>query len=265
MDHRNTELISATMSAPVILSLDTTTMGGSVWLGKGTTELVTRNGDPKLSQSASLLSDISNSLDKAGINLAAVDLFACASGPGSFTGLRIGIATLKALASSLERPCIGIPTLRAVAHGAGPSHATVAVLPAGRGEVFAQMFCLSGDGVITDLDSAAHLSPQALVERYAHFRSVKWAGGGAHLQRDFLKSQAQQLGVYFAENADQQSADSVNREGDSWELAAQEANLAKHVAALALQRFQTGAIQSPHSLRAIYVRPSDAELNQLCR
>src|SRR6185295_10462844 len=103
------------MTTPLILSLETATMGGSVWLGFGTVELATRIGDPKVSQSATLLQDINDCLDEAGVKLAEVDLFACASGPGSFTGLRIGIATLKALAASLGRPSIGVPTLHAVA------------------------------------------------------------------------------------------------------------------------------------------------------
>ena len=234
------------MSAPVILCIETATMAGSVWLGSGTVKLATRVGDPKVSQSASLLQDISDCLDEAGVKLARVDLFACASGPGSFTGLRIGIATLKALAASLARPCVGIPTLHAVAHAAGPSQATVALLPAGRGEVFAQKFSVSESGIVIELDSAAHLSPQRLVERYAEFRNLKWAGSAAHLQRDLLEDYARQG-------------------GQIWELAAPESNLARHVAFLALQVFESGAIQSPDSLSAIYVRPSDAELNQKCR
>ena len=107
-------------TTPIILSLETATLGGSVFLGRGSVQLAMRNGDPQVSQSASLLSDINESLEEAGVSLQEVDLFACASGPGSFTGLRIGIATLKALAASLKRPCVGIPTLQAVAHAAGP-------------------------------------------------------------------------------------------------------------------------------------------------
>src|ERR1700704_5091138 len=97
--------------APLILSLETATMGGSVFLGRGNLELATRAGDPRVSQSFSLLSDISDILQEAPASLHEVDLFACASGPGSFTGLRIGLATVKALAASLNRPCVGIPTL----------------------------------------------------------------------------------------------------------------------------------------------------------
>ncbi|MEP6569144.1 MAG: tRNA (adenosine(37)-N6)-threonylcarbamoyltransferase complex dimerization subunit type 1 TsaB [Acidobacteriota bacterium] len=250
------------MNTPVILSLETATMGGSVWLGTGTQQLATRIGDPRVSQSATLLGDISSCLEAAGVELGAVDLFVCASGPGSFTGLRIGIATLKALATSLSKPCIGIPTLHAVAHSGDVSGATVALLPAGRGEVFAQMLSVSDAGTVAELDSAAHLSPPALIARYARFRNLRWAGNGAHLQRDLLERHAREHGMYF-------SADSIGRNSGSdpngvWELAAPEPNLAQHVAALALQRFHAGALQSPQSLSAIYVRPSDAEMNQKC-
>lgn len=229
-------------ASPVVLSLETATLGGSVFLGRGAEQLAERIGAANVSRSANLLTDIDNCLKEAGLSLRDVDLFACASGPGSFTGLRIGIATLKALAASLQKPCVGVPTLEAVAHAPGTSSATVALLPAGRGEVFAQMFSVS-DGVVLELDTAAHLSPQKLVERYAEFEDLLWAGSGAHAQRELLLAQAR----------------------PGWRLAEQETNLAKHVALLALQVFQNGKLQSPEAISAIYVRPSDAELNQQCR
>ena len=252
-------------SLPVILSLETATMGGSVFVGRGKLPLATRKGDPQVSQSNSLLSDINTSLEEAGLALQDVDLLACASGPGSFTGLRIGIATLKALAATLDRPCAGIPTLKAVAHSAGASTAIVALLPAGRGEVFAQMFSVSDDETVTELDSAAHLSPQRLVEKYAAFTDLTWAGAGAHLQRQFLEDYAQRLGGSFIEEKLELPRHTQQQSSNVWRLAAKEMNLAQHVAALALQLFENGEIQSPHSLRAIYVRPSDAELNEQCR
>lgn len=239
-------------------------MGGSVFVGRGKSQLATRNGDPQVSQSNSLLIDIDTILEEAGLSLQDVDLLACASGPGSFTGLRIGIATLKALAATLDRPCAGIPTLKAVAHAAGPSTATVALLPAGRGELFAQMFSVSDDETVTEIDSAAHLSPQRLVEKYAAFKDLTWAGPGAHQQREFLADYAQQLAIAFGEDATD-LPDSRQQRGNVWRLAAKETNLARHVAALALQLFERGEVQSAHSVQAIYVRPSDAELKEQCR
>ena len=83
---------------------------------------------------------------------------------------------LESSGRSLGRPCVGIPTLQAVAHAGGSSAATVALLPAGRGEVFAQMFSVSEDGIVAELDSAAHLSPPALLARYGGLKNLKWAG-----------------------------------------------------------------------------------------
>ena len=244
------------MTRPLILSLETATLRGGVFLGRGDVEMAAKVGRSDVSHSNSLLSDINDCLQNAGVSLSDIDLFACAVGPGSFTGLRIGIATVKALAATLDRPSLGVPTLRAVAHAAGPSSVTVALLPAGRGEVFAQMFSVSAD-VILERDTAAHLSPAKLIERYGGLERVLWAGNGAHNERDFLAEQAEHLGRRF---------DDVTNQGEGgWRLAPSVENLAPHVAALALRDYEAGAVQSAQSLSAIYVRPSDPELKQQCR
>ena len=244
---------------PVILSLETAVLGGSIWLGRGNAELAAVNGDPLVSQSNSLLRDINDCLDSAGLLLPDVDVFACASGPGSFTGLRIGIATLKALAATLDRPCVGIPTLQAVAHSAGPSARTVSLLPAGRGEVFAQMFSVSEDYLVNAIDLAAHLSPEKLIERYASFTDLLWAGSGAHLQHAVIENAALAHGLTFREASTEIPSTVIP---DGWNLVASGKNLALHVAALAQQAFDVGTLQRAESLNAIYVRPSDAELKE---
>ena len=244
------------MTRPLILSIETAALGGSVFLGRGDVELAAKIGRSDVSHSSSLLSDINDCLNNAGVSLSDIDLFACASGPGSFTGLRIGIATVKGLAATLDRPSLGIPTLRAIAHAAGPSSVTIALLPAGRGEVFAQMFSVSADS-IPEKDTAAHLSPPKLIERYGGLADVLWAGNGAHNVRDFLGEQAEQRGLRF----DEVSSDVV----DGWRLAPEVENLARHVASLALRDYDAGGVQSAQSLSAIYVRPSDPELKEQCR
>ena len=246
-------------SSPVILSLETATLGGTVFLGRGADALAAREGNPNVSHSNSILSDVNECLNDAGLILADVELFACASGPGSFTGLRIGIATLKALAATLERPCVGVSTLSAIAQGAGVSNATVALLPAGRGEVFAQMFSVTADDV-TELDTAAHLSPQRLIERYQRFPGVVWTGPGAQLHRALLRDHAKRQGVEFSEP---EAYEAVERNG--WQLRPQQNSLAQSVAILALRRFVAGELQSAESLHAMYVRPSDAEINEACQ
>ena len=109
-------------------------------VSSGAALLSSRTGDATRSHSNDLLEHIAGALEEAGRTLQDVDLFAVATGPGSFTGLRIGLATVKSFSSTLARPIVGVPTLEAVARAGGPSKMTVALLPAGRGEVFAQSF-----------------------------------------------------------------------------------------------------------------------------
>jgi tRNA threonylcarbamoyladenosine biosynthesis protein TsaB len=155
------------------------------------------------------------------IGLSEVDLFAVATGPGSFTGLRIGIATIKALAATLDRPCVGIPTLEAVALSAGISERSVALLPAGRGEVFTQLFSVPNENSVEALDEPAHIPPSRLGERYGHLENVRWC---------------------------------------DWRIASQTTHLAPYIAKLALTRFKSNQIEEAHAIRALYVRPADAQL-----
>ena len=175
---------------------------------------------------------------KRQVELSEIDLFAIATGPGSFTGLRIGIATIKGLAATLDRPTAGVPTLQAVALAAGPSPRSVALLPAGRGEVFAQLLSVTNDGLVTELDQATHISPSRLLEKYSSLESVLWCGEGAIANRALLEDRTSQEG----------------------RLAPAVANLATYVASLALTKFRENQLEHPNALQAMYVRPSDAEL-----
>jgi tRNA threonylcarbamoyladenosine biosynthesis protein TsaB len=188
-----------------------------------------------------------------------IELFAVASGPGSFTGLRIGLATVKALAATLNRPCVGVPTLHAVARAAGPSSATIAMLPAGRGELFVQHLSVSINGEVTEVDVARHLPPSIVFDEYSRLADVTWAGQGAKLYANLIQERAQLNDIPFI------SADAEKGPGArGWRMAKDEPNLANEIAALAVRRFQTGAGDSADSLRAIYVRPSDPELRERC-
>lgn len=238
---------------PLILSFNTATSGGSVCIVRGGEVLAAVIGDQSVSHSSSLLADIAATLNAADVSLNQIDLLAAAAGPGSFTGLRIGMASIKALSLSLRRPCFGIPTLAAVAHSAGPSSATVALLPAGRGELFAQLFSVSAAGVVTEHDDAAHLSPPAVLDKYGARARLNWAGVGAWAQRAIISEYAVSKGIQFSV---------APQTDEGWILLPDQENLAADIAALAWQRFQKGELESAGSLQAIYVRPSDAELNK---
>lgn len=236
----------------VILAIETATRAGSVAIARGEEILSSRTGDAASSHSQDLIENIDAVLKSAGLDLSAVDLFAAAIGPGSFTGLRIGLATVKSLAVSLERKCVGVPTLGAVSHAAGVSERTVALLPAGRGEVFAQMFAVR-DGLVEALDEPAHIRPNALVAKYGSYPQLKWAGEGAHAQLEVIRSEARGKGIELTVGAEKQNS-------NGWTLATPTELLAENVARMAFLEWRKGNVMDPGELRASYVRASDAEI-----
>jgi tRNA threonylcarbamoyladenosine biosynthesis protein TsaB len=226
-------------SEPLILAFETATLAGSIAIARGAEIIRSCSGDPKVSHSNTLLADLDALLKESEVELADIDLFAVAVGPGSFTGLRIGIATVKALAATLARPCAAIPTLQAVALAGGAAENSVALLPAGRGEVFAQLFSVTCDGAVNALDEPSHIAPKKLFDKYGSLANVLWGGEGAIAQRELIENSSA---------------------GKNWCIAPLTLNLAQHVAALALRKFRQDQLVAPDALQAIYVRPSDAEL-----
>ena len=79
-------------------------------------------------------------MSRIGLPFAALDRIGATVGPGSFTGLRVGLAFAKGLALALDRPCVGVGTLQALAASVDDRGARVAVIDAGRGNVFLQRF-----------------------------------------------------------------------------------------------------------------------------
>lgn len=246
--------------APLILSLETATRIGSVALTRGPRLLSLRAGEAQTSHSTTLLQHVEEVLDEAGATLPEVELFAAANGPGSFTGLRIGIATVKAFAATLNRPCVGISTLSAIAHAAGPSPATLAMIPAGRGEVFAQFLSVDEAGAVTPLSKAVHQHPEKLLEGVHHFNRLKFSGEGARQHELLIKAKAEREGIQLLpEKAS--GRESVAADVRLWLIDEPSDALALDIAALAYLSHKSGAVVGAEQLKAIYVRPSDAELN----
>ena len=122
----------------LLLAVETSTAATSVALQRGDALLLERRGPEGAPTATSLLPCLDALLREAGMALDAVDAFAVSIGPGSFTSLRIGLATVKGLVFGTARPVVAVPTLAALAgsapEGAGP---VVPMLDARRGEVYA--------------------------------------------------------------------------------------------------------------------------------
>ena len=128
-------------AAPLLLAVESATARAFVALLRGERLLVEIALDDGRPVSETLLPAIDAALDLAGLTLEGVGAFAVSIGPGSFTGLRVGLATVKGLAFGSERPVAAVPTLAALARTAGAGPAPVAaLLDAQRGEVYAAAF-----------------------------------------------------------------------------------------------------------------------------
>ncbi|HZH29348.1 MAG TPA: tRNA (adenosine(37)-N6)-threonylcarbamoyltransferase complex dimerization subunit type 1 TsaB [Pyrinomonadaceae bacterium] len=256
----------ASTDAPLMLSLDTATGVSSVAVTRGTLVLSCARGRGLRENSASVLRDVEAALNAAGVKLADIELFAAATGPGSFTGLRSGLATIKAFASTLRRRVAGIPTLHAVAYAVAPARRVVACLPAGRGEVFAQLLSVEGaKAAVSELSEPFHLSPAALFEKALTWGDdLNWAGAAAHAHAAALCEFAAGRGIAWR-NEEARGVDSTTQNKMTWTLAPQVDAYAAQIAALGLRNYLDGATLEAEDLQALYVRLSDAELNEKCR
>ncbi|HEX8161389.1 MAG TPA: tRNA (adenosine(37)-N6)-threonylcarbamoyltransferase complex dimerization subunit type 1 TsaB [Pyrinomonadaceae bacterium] len=251
--------------APLTLCVDSATDAASVAVARGAGVVAKSGGVGRRGQSLALLSEIDETLRAARVSLAEIELFAVAAGPGSFTGLRAGLATVKAFAASSSRPVAAIPTLHAVAASGGASAQTIAAIPAGRGEVFAQALSVDEDGRVAELTRARHVSPPALIAQALASRGlVKWVGGGAHAHLSLLREAAAGEGIALAVGASEEAA-SAGAGGRVWEVVAGAGDYAAEIAALSLISYMDGTLVGAGELRAQYVRLSDAELKEQCQ
>ena len=240
------------------LSVETATERRSAAVARGGELLAERLSELREGVAAAgVLEEIDRALADARVRLEEVELFAAAKGPGSFTGLRSGLATLKALALTLGRPLVGVPTLHALAYAARPAERLVALIPAGRGEVFAQLLSVSEEEVVRELGGPSHGAPSRLLESLKGLGGgVKWAGGGAFKYAELIRGAAEASGFKFV-SADDSGASPAE---DEWVIARTHAGLAADVAALGQASYLRAGAGVADDLRALYVRPSDAEI-----
>ncbi len=187
------------------------------------------DGGPR--HAGSLLEEVERAADSAA-GWGGVDLIGVGLGPGSFTGVRIGIATARGLAAGLGLPIAGVCTLDAIGRGmdeAGFDGVRLALLDARRGEVFAALYDAAGAPIWEPLVCR----PEQLVERVAALSAPPSAAGSGAIR---FRQELARLDVRIADDADP-----VHRVA------------ARHICALAAASGGGGPLDP------IYLRPPDAE------
>ena len=220
-----------------ILALDSSATVATVALcedGRLLAEYTVNNGN---THSETLLPMVESVLAHFSLSAADIDLFAASTGPGSFTGVRIGAATVKGLAFAMDKPCVGVSTLEAIAENLSVREGLICpVMNARRSQVYTALFRSDGK-TLTRLmpDSAMAISElDELLSKYGE--SVSFCGDGYAITVSALKLTAYKP---VPERLRHQSASSV--------------------AAVAYREYQKGNTVSDTSLKVDYLRPSQAE------
>lgn len=225
----------------IVLALDTTTVRGSCALARATAEAITVTlGEPGAG-AAGVTADATTRLpralmtllDRERCRLDEVDAFAVATGPGGFTGLRVGIATMQGLAFATRRPLVGVSTFDALAMLAGDAPRVACWVDAWRGDVFTAVY--EGGA---EMEEPAVIAPDAALARLAG-RSVAFIGDGAVRHAALIRTALGTLAT-FAEPADPPLAGAIGR--------------------LAARAVRDGHRPAPHAIQPLYVRRSGAEL-----
>lgn len=215
-----------------ILALDTTSRFGSLALLEGH-----RLVDELLLDSSEgfghiLFQHLAQFLDKNACKLPEVDCFAAAAGPGSFTGVRVGLAAVKGLAEALGKPVVAVSNLEAVAwFGTAPLRATV--LDARRGQIYGAVY-----------NAALELVSPEIVVSFPEWLKTVPPGDLEFLSTDFAPFRAALAGTPFEKTP----VRDVPRA------------LASAVGRIAATRLGAGLAGDPAEIDANYVRRSDAEL-----
>ena len=123
-----------------ILSIDTSSNICSVSILEDTNIIAQIHLNNGKTHSENLMTLIQQALQEANITLQGIQLLACCKGPGSFTGIRIGIATINAMAEVLKIPVIGVSSLQALAYNENFAGTTVALIDARNNQVYAGVF-----------------------------------------------------------------------------------------------------------------------------
>ena len=131
------------------LALDSSALTATVALAEDSVLRGEYTLNTALTHSQTLMPMVDELLRQVGWKITEIDRFVCAKGPGSFTGLRIGIGTVKGLAMGTGAPCVGVSTLKALSYRMwGTEKTVVPIMDARRGEVYAGVYRQEGSRMI---------------------------------------------------------------------------------------------------------------------
>lgn len=227
-------------SGPIILALENSSICGSVALVAQGVCLAEHSLTSTTTHSRRLLSTIQLLMDETGIDWQRIDAIAVSAGPGSFTGVRIGLTTAKGLAMATGKPLITATSTRTLACQLGWTRLLISpLIDARKQEVYTALYRGDEDGVVHRVSEIVAITPAALCEQIKE--DVLFVGDGSRIYKDILQE----------------------RLGGRANFASPEIFFLRAAAlgAAALVKWRQGEFIDPGAAVPEYIRLSEAEIN----
>jgi tRNA threonylcarbamoyladenosine biosynthesis protein TsaB len=222
-----------------ILAVDTATASCSVGVLDAERLMAEVTIEKKQTHSKHLMELIDTTVQMAGVRLNEMDAFAVTIGPGSFTGVRIGVSTVKGFAMALSKPVVGVSSLEALACQAGSGTGSICpLLDARKGEVYAALYQFEEDGLREIIGEQVSSIEDLLVKIDA---PCVFVGNGALIHEELIQKE---YGITAL-----QTGTTLNK------------IRAETIGSIAMHKIQTKGHENLSALVPHYIRQSDAEIN----
>jgi tRNA threonylcarbamoyladenosine biosynthesis protein TsaB len=229
----------STSASPVILAIENSSMCGSVAIVSPDLCLAELSITSSVTHSRRLIDSIETILKSVDLTLNDIDAIAVSLGPGSFTGIRIGLTTAKGLAFATGKPLIGINSLAALASQVAYSNARIcSMLDARKKEVFAAFYQRNSLGSVEQIGNLLSVPPAALCDTISE--PVTFIGDGALLYKMEIQERIGPFAIFAPHEICYPRAAAIGM--------------------LAIRQWESGSFLDPSAASPIYVRPSDAEI-----
>lgn len=220
----------------IVLAFDTSSKTASVAVLNNNDTVYEKILDAGLNHSETILPAIDRALKDSNLKINEIDLFACTLGPGSFTGVRISVSTIKGMMLATSKPAVGVSTLAAIALNVSHTEKLIcAVMDAGRGQVYTATFRYDKESLLRQLTQEINIDPQHIsVETNDEVICV---GEGALKYAELILKNNKNI--------------LIDKNIDNYVKASA-------VGILGVEKYQRGELLNPDNCVPVYLRQSDA-------
>ena len=223
-----------------ILAIDTSSKICSVSILEDNIVIIEKHNDDEKTHSQKLMPLIDELLEEANLTLDNIDLLACSQGPGSFTGIRIGISTVKAFADVKNIPIIGVTSLESLAYNVVNSGLIATLIDAKHDNVYFALYELKDNKYTTVIEPISDSISNVIELLKKHSDTLTFVGDGCEVHKDLLSSEFTNC-VFASAKQNVQTSISIGKS--------------------AFDKYSSTDYEAVYSVSPIYLKKSQAEIN----